>query len=316
MKEENKRGGLTRRAFLSGTAGAALAGAAGLSVGCTRLQPASDNARGQESVPGNPPQQKRSTVVLVRDQHALGPGRKPDPAILGQMLDDAVAEMFNKPADSAWKELIRPDDVVGIKSNVWRFMQTPKDLEAAIQKRLRSVGVTEDRMSVDDRGVRSNPVFERATALINVRPLRTHHWSGVGSCIKNYIMFSAVPFSWHVDSCANLGGVWELPGVRGKTRLNILVMLTPLFHGKGPHHFQAKYTWPYSGLIVGTDPVAVDATGVRILEAKRKEHFGRDEPLSVPPKHIRVAETRYHLGVSDPNRIDVKKIGWMDGALI
>jgi len=67
---------------------------------------------------------------------------------------------------------------------------------------------------------------------------------------------------------------------------------------------------------VGTDPVAVDATGVRILEAKRKEYFGKNEPLGVPPKHIRVAETKYNLGVSDPNRIDVKKIGWMDELLI
>ena len=93
-------------------------------------------------------------------------------------------------------------------------------------------------------------------------------------------------------------------------------MLTPLFHGKGPHHYQAKYTWPYNGLIVGTDPVAVDATGVRILEEKRKAFFGREEPLSVPPKHIRVAETRYHLGISDPARIDIKRIGWQEGALI
>jgi hypothetical protein len=316
MKEENKERGLTRRAFLSGTAGAALASAAGLSAGCDRLRPAADKAREQGSIPENPAKQKRSKVVLVRDPEVLGPGRKPDPAILARMLDDAVAELLGRPSDEAWRSLIRPDDMVGIKSNVWQFLPTPKEVEEAIQERLRWVGVTEDRMSVDDRGVRSNPVFEKATALINVRPLRTHNWSGVGSCIKNYIMFSAIPFSWHVDSCANLGGLWELPMVKGKTRLNVLVMLTPLFHGKGPHHFQAKYTWPYNGLIVGTDPVAVDATGVRILEEKRKEHFGKEEPLSVPPKHIRVAETRYHLGVSDPDRIEVKKIGWMQGVMI
>ena len=316
MKDEHKERGLTRRAFLSGTAGAALASAAGLSVGCDRLHTASDKAPEQRSIPGNPAQQKRSTVVLVRDPNVLGPGRKPNPAILARMLDDALAELLGKPSDEAWRALIRPDDMVGIKSNVWQFLPTPIEVEGAIQERLRWVGVTEDRMSVDDRGVRSNPVFEKATALINVRPLRTHNWSGVGSCIKNYIMFSAIPFSWHVDSCANLGGLWELPMVRGKTRLNVLVMLTPLFHGKGPHHFHAKYTWAYNGLIVGTDPVAVDATGVRILEPKRKEHFGKQEPLSVPPKHIRVAETKYHLGVSDPDRIEVKKIGWMDGVLM
>ena len=316
MKDEHRQRGLTRRAFLSGTAGVALAGASGLSVGCDRLCPASDKAPEQRNIPGNPAQRKRSTVVLVRDPNVLGPGRKPDPAILARMLDDALAELLGKPSDEAWKALIRPDDMVGIKSNEWQFLPTPKEIEEAIQERLRWVGVTEERMSVDDRGVRSNPVFENATALINVRPIRTHNWSGVGSCIKNYIMFSAIPISWHVDSCANLGGWWELPMVRGKTRLNVLVMLTPLFHGKGPHHYQAKYTWPYNGLIVGTDPVAVDATGVRILEAKRREHFGKDEPLTVPPKHIRVAETRYNLGVSDPDHIKVKKIGWMDGVLI
>ena len=315
MNHKDARRGMTRRSFLS-TTGMALASAAGLSAGCNRLQPGSDNASERENRPANAVQQKRSTVVLVRDEHVLGAGRRPDPGILSHMLDDAVAEIVGNPADTAWKKLIRSDDVVGIKSNVWQFLPTPKELEGAIQERLRFVGVTEDRMSVDDRGVRSNPVFQKATALINVRPLRTHHWSGVGTCIKNYIVFSALPFSWHVDSCANLGGLWELPEVKDKTRLVILVMLTPLFHGKGPHHFQAKYTWPYNGLIIGTDPVAVDATGLRILEAKRREFFGKDEPLSVPPKHIRVAETKYHLGVSDPNRIDVKRIGWMDEVLI
>jgi len=316
MREDDKKEGLTRRDFLSGTTKAALAGAAGLSVACGRLKPNADNEEKQDNLSNNMKLESRSTVVLVRHQHVLGPGREIDSAILTKMLDDAVAELMGSSADNAWKGLVHPDDVVGIKSNVWRFLPTPKVLESAIQKRLRWLGVTEDRMSVDDRGGRSNPVFTNATALINVRPMRTHHWSGVGTCIKNYIMFSAMPFSWHVDACANLGGLWDLPEVKGKTRLNILVMLTPLFHGKGPHHFQARYTWTYNGLIVGIDPVAVDAIGVCILEAKRKAYFGRGEPLSVPPKHIRVAETRYHLGVSDPSRIDIKRIGWEEGILI
>ncbi len=40
-------------------------------------------------------------------------------------------------------------------------------------------------MAVDDRGVLQNPVFNRSTALINVRPMRAHHWSGLGTLIKN-----------------------------------------------------------------------------------------------------------------------------------
>jgi hypothetical protein len=233
------------------------------------------------------------------------------------MLDQGVTALLDVTDPvAAWRRLISPTDVVGIKSNVWRFLPTPRELEDAVRKRVIAVGVDGGRIGVDDRGVLGNPVFEKATALLNVRPLRSHHWAGVGSCLKNYIMFSPNPPSWHGDSCADLAGLWKLPAVSGKTRLNILVMLTPLFHGKGPHHFQARYTWDYNGLLLGVDPVAVDATGVRILEAKRREFFGENQPFSVPPKHIRVAEEKYRLGVADPNRIEVKKIGWQDGVLI
>jgi hypothetical protein len=323
MKENEKK--LSRRDFLSQTTGAAIAGAAGISAGCGRFKSAPDEPpkpkQAATKIDAEPEKSdaaegKRSEVVLVRDENVLKEGNKTDPAIIARMLDDAVAALFEKPADDAWKDMFGPADIVGVKSNEWRFLATPKELEDAIRVRLLDVGVKEENMSVDDRDIRSNPVFEKATALVNVRPMRTHHWAGVGSLIKNYILFSAAPFTWHADSCANLGGIWDMPEVKGKTRLNILVMLTPLFHGKGPHHFQAKYTWPYKGLIVSTDPVAADAVGVAILDAKRREYFGKDEPLVVSPKHIRVAETRYRLGVSELDRIDIKKVGWMDGAFV
>ena len=32
----------------------------------------------------------------------------------------------------AWKKLVRPADIVGIKSNAWNPLPTPKELEAAI----------------------------------------------------------------------------------------------------------------------------------------------------------------------------------------
>jgi hypothetical protein len=60
-----------------------------------------------------------------------------------------------------------------------------------------------------------------ATALINARPMRSHHWAGVGSLIKNYIMFIPEPISIHPDSCADLASIWDLPVVKGKTRLKV-----------------------------------------------------------------------------------------------
>ncbi len=318
-----KKEGMNRRDFLSGVAGAAMVGAITTAVGCggekreALPKPATVESGKRERIPSKVGKKPGARVVLVRHEQAIGAGRAVNPEVLAGMIDDAVTTLFEAPdPESAWSEIIKPSDTVGVKSNSWRFLPTPPALEQKIVDRVISAGVDPARVAVDDRGVLGNQVFRDATALVNVRTSRTHHWAGVGSCIKNYIMFSPEPSSWHDDSCANLAGVWDLPIVKGKTRLNVLVMLTPLFHGKGPHHYQVQYTWEYKGLIVGTDPVAVDATGVRILEAQRRRHFGAEQPFSVPPKHIAVAEEKYKLGVADPARIELVKIGWDAGALI
>jgi hypothetical protein len=146
--------------------------------------------------------------------------------------------------------------------------------------------------------------------------MRTHDWSGLGTCIKNYIMFVPDPPRYHPDSCADLAALWQLPLTKGKTRLNVLVMLTPLFHSVGPHGFNPAYVWSYSGLVVSLDPVAADATGARIIQAKRREFFGDDRPINPPPKHIELADSRHRLGTADPKRIDLVKLGWQEGVLI
>lgn len=260
---------------------------------------------------------RASRVVLVRDKNVLDDRARPIPSVLENMLDRAVVALLgtNDPL-SAWKQLIFKDDVVGIKSNVWHYLATPQALEDIIRKRLLDVGVSGEDMAVDDRGVLQNPVFSRSTALINVRPMRTHHWSGVGTLLKNYIMFSPRPYTYHGRACEKLGALWRLPGVNGKTRLNILVMLTPLFHGVGPHHFSKAHTWKYYGLIVSTDPVAADATGARIIQAKRNAFFGKPSPISPPPRHITAADRLFGLGNSRPERIHLIQLGRKEDALI
>jgi hypothetical protein len=258
-----------------------------------------------------------SRVVLVRRVEVLDDTGNPVPDVLHAMLNEAVAALFDvASSDVAWRRLVSPDDVVGIKSNVWSHLRTPVALEEALRQEVLSAGVTPDNVAVDDRGVRDDPVFRRATALINARPMRTHHWSGLGTCLKNLIMFVPSPPEYHGDACAPLGAIWKLPQVAGKVRLNVLVMLTPQFHGVGPHSFSKEFVWPYYGLIVGTDPVAVDATGARIIQARRNLYFGEDRPISPRPHHIVYADTRYGLGHSDPERIELIRLGTTEGALI
>ncbi len=259
----------------------------------------------------------KTRVVLIRDSNVLDGDGTPRFEVVQRMLDQAVTALLDKkePA-AAWSTLIGSDDIVGIKTNVWRALPTPPQLEEAIRTRVLAAGVKAQNISVRDRGVLNDPVFMKATALINVRPMRTHDWSGLGTLLKNYIMFVPDPPRFHPDSCADLAALWQLPEVKGKTRLNILVMLTPLFHSVGPHGFNPAYVWKYHGFLVGLDPVAVDATGARIIQAKRREFFGADRPISPVPKHIELADSRHHLGTADPNKIELVRLGWQEGILI
>jgi len=295
------KGAVSRRDFVRAGSGAAVAGVLGLHA----------LAQDRQAAPAT------SRVVLVRRSEAVGEDGGVRAEVVHEMFDQAVTTLLGE-ADraAAWKRLVGPDDVVGIKTNAWHYLPTPPALEDAVRSAVLAAGVAPDNVAVDDRGVRSNPVFRRATALVNMRPMRSHHWSGLGTCLKNYIMFVERPADHHPDTCASLGSIWQLPELAGKTRLNVLVMLTPQFHGVGPHGYSPEYVWPYRGLIVGTDPVAVDATGARIMQAKRDQYFGKPSPISPPPHHIALADTRYHLGVSDKERIELVRLGWEEGALI
>lgn len=259
----------------------------------------------------------KTRVVLIRDRDVIDENGAIRSDHVHAMLDEALKTLLGeKDALRAWKKIVKPDDIVGIKSNVWRSLPTPPAVEEAIRKSVLAAGVQAKNISVRDRGVLGDPVFMKATALINVRPMRTHDWSGLGTLLKNYIMFVPDPPRFHSDSCADLAALWQLPEVKGKTRLNVLVMLTPLFHSVGPHGFNPAYVWQYNGLLVGLDPVAVDSVGARIIQARRREFFGTDRPINPPPKHIELADSRHHLGTADPNKIELVKLGWTEGVLI
>jgi hypothetical protein len=290
---------ITRRDFLRVAGGTAMAAAL------------------EAGVLGEARAEATSKVVLIRNAEVLGPHNQVRAEILQSMLDDAVQRLLETEGLlPVWQKLVKISDVVGIKSNAWAKLPTPRELEEAIKRRLLDVGVAEKNIGIDDKGVLKNPIFLKATALINVRPLRTHHWSGVGTCLKNYIQFVPNRSDYHDEGCSPLGKIWTYPIVQGKTRLNILCALTPQFYGRGAHFFDTRYVWPYRGLIVGTDPVAVDAVGAHLLQVKRTAFFGEDRALDVPPIHILVADKKYHLGVSDLSRIRVIKLGWREDVLI
>jgi hypothetical protein len=290
---------ITRRDFIRGTAMAALGAAA---VGFPKASLA---------------QEAKSRVILIRQPDALDENSEFNETVIQQMLDEAVMKLLDQGDPiAAFKLLVRPEDIVGIKSNVWSYLPTPAAVEKAIKRRLLDAGVKEENIGIDDHTVRTNPIFVKSTALINVRPLRTHYLAGMSGCIKNYIMFGEAQDAFHPDSCASLGSAFLLPQVKGKTRLNILCALTPQYHGRGPHHFSRRYVWNYKGLIISQDPVAVDTIALKLIMAKRRQELGPGQELPPVPKHIQIADTKYGLGTSDINKIELVKLGWTDGVMI
>ena len=299
MMDEKKRT-FTRRQFIKQTSLATIGGSLLLSShGSVLSQTASGSGSGL------------ADVVLVRNREVLDKKGRPQIDVVFEMLDAAVSRLTGKTdAVEGWRTLFNPDDVVGIKTNVWRPINTTEAVEHALKTRVRDAGVSQKNIAISDRAVLDEPLFQKATALINARPMRSHHWSGVGSLLKNYIMFVPDPYNYHEDSCARLGEIWTYPVVRDKTRLNVLVMFTPQFHNVGPHGFSPKHVWNYYGLIAGFDPVAIDTIGVQIIQGIRNQYFGEQRPLTPSPHHIKVADTKYGIGTSDLKKINLIKIGY------
>jgi len=92
---------------------------------------------------GKTPQAGKSRVVLIRNEHVVLGLRKNDADLLQQMLDEAMMSLFGLDSPSAcWAHIIKPDDIVGIKTNVWRYLPTPPELEQAFRRGVLGAGVS------------------------------------------------------------------------------------------------------------------------------------------------------------------------------
>ncbi len=116
----------------------------------------------------------------------------------------------------------------------------------------------------------SRVVTDICTALINVPVLKDHGIVGVTLGLKNYFGAIHNPNKYH-DSIGDpyVADVNMIPELRRKTRLTICDGITAQYEGGPPH--MPQWSWPYNGLLVAGDMVALDTVGWRILEEKRRE---------------------------------------------
>jgi uncharacterized protein (DUF362 family) len=170
------------------------------------------------------------------------------------------------------------------------------------------VGYGEELVVSRSVGSRISKILSRqCTAIVNAPVLKDHNIGGMTLSLKNYFGVIENPNKFHGSNCdPYVADLYMAPQIKEKNKLIICDAIKILFEG-GPTDCKPRYTWNYNGLIVGTDPVAVDQIGLMLIEEKRaSEGLPPLAAVGRPVKYIATAADPEHkLGVKDPEKIKV-----------
>lgn len=163
--------------------------------------------------------------------------------------------------------------------------------------------------------------------MINVCVLKHHQSAGITLALKNLSHglvnnVSRSHSSRTLNTCGTfIPSVVDLPVIRQKTVLHILDGVLGAYHG-GPGQKVGKYVWHHKTMYFATDPVALDKTGWRIIDEKRKEMgmlpVGEAPPdedsefYRMQPEHVEIASV-LGLGEFQDEKIDWKKFSLSEG---
>jgi uncharacterized protein (DUF362 family) len=167
----------------------------------------------------------------------------------------------------------------------------------------------------------SKVVTTQVNKIINLPVLKHHQSAGVTIALKNmsHGFVNNVNRS-HLTPTLNACGTFipavvNLPIIRQKVVLHIVDGVKASYHG-GPGG-KPRYIWEHKTMYFGTDPVALDKTGWRAIDAKRQQVGMAPIALSKPDKdstflncqveHIEIAGM-LKLGEFDDAKIQVKRL--------
>jgi uncharacterized protein (DUF362 family) len=163
-------------------------------------------------------------------------------------------------------------------------------------------------------------VTRQINKLINLPVLKHHQSAGVTIALKNmsHGMVNNVNRS-HLTPTNNACGIFipsvvSLPIIREKAVLHICDAVKASYHG-GPGA-RPQYVWEHKTMYFATDPVALDTTGLKAIDAQRAQVGMASVALSKPDRdshyfncqveHIEIAGS-LGLGVFDDKKIDVRR---------
>src|SRR5436305_4140187 len=164
-------------------------------------------------------------------------------------------------------------------------------------------------------------VTKEVNKVINLPVLKHHQSAGVTITLKNmsHGFVNNVNRS-HMTPTANACGIFipsvvSMQIIRQKVVLHVVDAVKASNHGGPPG--KPRYMWEPKTLYFGTDPVALDKTGWKVIDAKRKEMGmapvatskpdGDSHFLNCQVEHIEIAGMM-GLGCFDDEKIKVKQV--------
>jgi uncharacterized protein (DUF362 family) len=146
-----------------------------------------------------------------------------------------------------------------------------------------------------------------STAIINVPVLKDHDTAGVTCAMKNMV-FGCVerPPMMHAQIHTALPHFYALNAIRGRVRLIVCDGSFCLYDGGPKHNDRAHVT--HDRVYATTDPVAMDAIALEVVEKYRAENRLRTlAQVRRPATYLALAE-QLGLGIADRARIRLEQI--------
>ncbi len=244
------------------------------------------------------PSRPRVDVVQVTSDHVVR-GRQVHHAVMPEMLDLSLRSFTGEAtASDAWRSILRPSDVIGIKfnSSAAEALGVSEPFAKAVIRSLLEAGFARDQIIPIEapgrligslgvgspvRGWQADPVdfgsgqdhlsavLDQVTAIINVPFLKTHNIAGVTCSLKN-LSHGLIkhPARYHGSHCSPyIGDIVALPQIRSKLRLNLVNALRTVFDG-GPEA-RDDCTWDSGIILAGANPASVDSVGLELINSQR-----------------------------------------------
>jgi len=284
--------------------------------------------------------EERSLVVVVTSDAVIREGQpeRANQAIVEKMLERGLCELAGRSdLQAAWRTFFRPSDFVATCDAGFHLQNVP-ELTVAVLKGLAVAGVQKMKLGSQyvswydrfpdrckpwvsavkeglkatnlsprmiDPGLYQIPArfaVEPFDALLLVCTLKPHYLCGVSGVVKHFCTLSKKgPKAYHGNAMVTAGSALATDFSRHRK----LVIVDALRFAKTapPHRPATEYVYRKS-LILSTDPVAADTVALDLFRQSGCQPHG-----AIPPRvHIEAADRRYHVGVSDLARIEVRRV--------